>query len=241
MTDPIVNDARPIVELTGVAKRYDAIAGAAAPWVLDAIDLSVIGGQTLAIRGPSGSGKSTLLNIIGALDRPSAGRVLIDGADLAPLTDNQLATLRNRAIGFVFQSHHLLPQCTAIENVLVPTLANRDKSRRRSAAGRAVQLLGRVGLADHLHHRPGELSVGQCQRVAVVRALINEPKLLLADEPTGSLDRVAADGLVDLLVELNRTDRVTLIVATHGQQIAARMDRVVQLRDAHLVEGGAEP
>jgi len=227
--------------LTGVAKRYDAIADAAAPWVLDAIDLSVTEGETLAIRGPSGSGKSTLLNIIGALDRPSAGRVLIDGFDLAPLTDKQLATMRNGTIGFVFQSHHLLPQCTAIENILVPMLADPDKSRRRSAADRAVQLLGRMGLSDYLHHRPGELSGGQCQRVAVVRALINEPKLLLADEPTGSLDRAAADGLVDLLVELNLTDRVTLIVATHAQHVAVRMGRVVKLHDAHLVESGVEP
>ena len=186
------------------------------------------------IVGPSGCGKSTLLNIIGALDRPTSGRVLFDGQDLAALDDNELAKIRNKQIGFVFQMHHLLPQCTVLENVLVPTLAGKDRSAMEQARERATNLLQRVGLKEFLLHRPGQLSGGQRQRVAVVRALINQPKLLLADEPTGSLDREASEKIADLLVELNRSEKVTLIVVTHSHELAKRMGRVVELTEGSL-------
>ena len=186
------------------------------------------------IVGPSGCGKSTLLNIIGALDRPTSGRVLFDGRDLAALDDNELAKIRNKQIGFVFQMHHLLPQCTVLENVLVPTLAGKDRSAMEQARERATNLLQRVGLKEFLLHRPGQLSGGQRQRVAVVRALINQPKLLLADEPTGSLDREASEKIADLLVELNRSEKVTLIVVTHSHELAKRMGRVVELTEGSL-------
>ena len=225
-----------LLKLQDVAKRYPGPSGQQGPAVLSGLQLDVRAGESVAIVGPSGSGKSTLLNLIGALDHPSAGRVLLDGQDLAELTDSQLARLRNRQIGFIFQLHHLLPQCTVLENVLVPTLAGGSDGE---AVPRAKQLLERVGLGDLLDRRPGHISGGQRQRVAVVRSLINQPKLLLADEPTGSLDRSAADDLVELLVELNRRQEVTLIMVTHSTTLARRMDRVLELRDGRLVTAGA--
>ena len=222
-----------LLELIDVAKSYDA-GGDAAPVLRDA-SLRVAAGESLAIVGPSGSGKSTLLNLIGALDRPSAGRVVFDGRDLATLDDNQLAAIRNREIGFVFQLHHLLPQCTVLENVLVPTLVAGDEAYRQRADEIARRLLERVGLAERLTYRPGQLSGGERQRTAVVRALINQPKLLLADEPTGSLDRASSDTLADLLVELNREEGVALIVVTHALDLARRMARVLELKEGILV------
>jgi lipoprotein-releasing system ATP-binding protein len=194
-------------------------------------------GETLAIVGPSGSGKSTLLNIIGTLDRPSSGTVRLDGQDLTELDEAQLASLRNRRIGFVFQAHHLLPHCTVLENVLVPTLATRERAEQEGAGQRARRLLDRVGLGARLDHRPGQLSGGERQRVAVVRALINQPQLLLADEPTGALDRAAAEALAELLVDLNREHGVTLIVVTHALDLARRMGRVNVLKDGRLADG----
>src|SRR6266511_6397344 len=202
----------PLLKLTDVSKCYESPTGAELLSVLCDITLEIERGESVAIVGPSGSGKSTLLNIIGTLDRPSSGQVLLDGQDLSRLDDIQLAAIRNRQIGFIFQAHHLLPQCTVLENVLVPTLAERKSKARDGAVERAETLLQRVGLGQRLHHRPGQLSGGECQRVAVVRALINEPKLLLADEPTGALDRAAAENLAELLVQLNQEDGVTLIV-----------------------------
>jgi lipoprotein-releasing system ATP-binding protein len=195
----------------------------------------------VAIVGPSGSGKSTLLHIIGTLDRPTAGRVLLEGRDLATLTALEVAVVRNRQIGFIFQGHYLLPQCTVLENVLVPTLADPgDSAARDNAAKRAERLLTRVGLADRVSHRPGQLSGGERQRAAVVRALINQPALLLADEPTGSLDHMSADELTQLLAELNREEKVTLIVVTHARDLAHQMNRVLELKNGRLVpaEGG---
>lgn len=189
-------------------------------------------GESVAIVGPSGSGKSTLLNIIGTLDHPTDGRVLLDGTDLSQLDDKKLAKIRNSQIGFIFQLHHLLPQCTVWENVLVPTLVESDRCGRSEA--RAHRLLKRVGLEERLSHRPGQLSGGERQRVAVVRALINNPKLLLADEPTGSLDHSSADNLAQLLVELNREEDVTLIVVTHSLPLTESMDRVLKLRDGEI-------
>jgi ABC-type lipoprotein export system ATPase subunit len=221
--------------LRDVAKSYQSVLDGPAVPVLDGIAMEIQQGESCAIIGPSGSGKSTLLNIIGTLDRPTRGQVLLEGQDLAQLNETQLAAVRNRQIGFIFQAHHLLPQCTVLENVLVPTLVCDDRQLRQSAPERARRLLNRVGLGPRLHHRPGQLSGGERQRVAVVRGLINQPRLLLADEPTGALDRAAAEDLARLLVELNREERVTLMVATHALDLAEQMGRQFQLRDGWLV------
>jgi lipoprotein-releasing system ATP-binding protein len=220
--------------LRNVAKSYQSVLDGPAVSVLDGINMEIQQGESAAVLGPSGSGKSTLLNIIGTLDRPTRGQVLLEGQDLAQLDESQLAAVRNRKIGFIFQAHHLLPQCTVLENVLVPTLVCEDLPLRQSAPERARRLLDRVGLGPRLHHRPGQLSGGERQRVAVVRGLINQPRLLLADEPTGALDRAAAEELARLLVELNREERVTLIIATHALDLAAQMGRRFQLLDGRL-------
>jgi ABC-type lipoprotein export system ATPase subunit len=245
-----------LLELTDVTKRYDSPDAAGAVAVLNGVILAVARGESLAIVGPSGSGKSTLLQIIGTLDQPTGGRVMLAGRNLSQLDDVQLAAVRNRQIGFVFQSHYLLPQCTVWENVLVPTLAESGRTRHsvraasqgnddgahgvtrptETAQARALRLLKRVGLGERMNHRPGQLSGGERQRVAVVRALINQPELLLADEPTGALDHVSATALGQLLVELNREEGVTLIVVTHALELARRMGRVMELKDGLLVQ-----
>ena len=222
----------PLVELRGIVKRFESLVQA--PAVLDGIDLKIEVGESIAVVGPSGCGKSTLLNIIGALLPPSSGEVLFDGESLAGMTPDSLAGLRNREIGYVFQQHHLLPQCTALENVLIPTLVQGDRGQREKAQARARSLLETVGLADRVDHRPAHLSGGECQRVAVVRALINRPRLLLADEPTGSLDAAAADHLGELLCGLNSRESVALVTVTHSQQLAARMQRVYELASGEL-------
>jgi len=227
-----------MLELINVSKSYESPGDTAGLCVLKDITLKVEKGRSVAIVGPSGSGKSTLLNIIGTLDRPSGGRVLFDGKDLSKPADSELARIRNREIGFVFQLHHLLPQCTVLENVLVPTLADKKHLSPKESEERAINLLQRVGLKDHLLHRPGELSGGQRQRVAVVRALINRPRLLLADEPTGSLDERASQNIAELLVELNRSEQVTLILATHSMKLAENMGRVLELNNGVLAEKG---
>ena len=199
--------------------------------VLQGLSLEVGAGQTVGIIGPSGCGKSTLLNILGTLDEPDSGDVVLEGRNVADLDAAALAHLRNRRLGFVFQLHHLLPQCTVLENVLVPTLVGGGAD---TAAPRARHLLERVGLADRLQHYPGQLSGGERQRVAVVRALVNRPAVLLADEPTGSLDRAGAAALCDLLVELNAEEKVAIVMVTHAVELAERMQRVFELRDGAL-------
>ncbi|MCK4291746.1 MAG: ABC transporter ATP-binding protein [Planctomycetes bacterium] len=223
-----------MLELVSVAKSYESLGDREGLSVLKDITIKLEQGQALVIVGPSGSGKSTLLNIVGTLDRPSAGRVLFDGRDLAELDDMELARIRNRDIGFVFQLHHLLGQCTVLENVLVPTLVGKGRVSKKEVHQRAVDLLERVGLGGHLLHRPGELSGGERQRVAVVRALINKPRLLLADEPTGSLDEDSSRNIAELLVELNRSEQVTLIVVTHSPGLAERIGRVMELSNGLL-------
>ena len=213
-----------LLELSHVAKSYGTVE------VLKEVNLQLAAGEPIAIIGPSGSGKSTLLNIMGALDVPTRGTMSLDGRDLSHLTEKELAGIRNRQIGFIFQLHHLLPQCTVLENVLIPTLASPNTDRQ----DRAEQLLDRVGLKHRLTHRPGQLSGGECQRVAVVRALINQPKLLLADEPTGSLDHAAATNLGQLLCELNKEEGVALVLVTHSLELARQMPRVLELRDGEL-------
>ncbi|MCW5550953.1 MAG: ABC transporter ATP-binding protein [Verrucomicrobiae bacterium] len=229
-----------LLELKAVTKRYATANGANALPVLNGVTLTVTRGDSVAIIGPSGSGKSTLLQIVGTLDRATSGEVLLEGNNLAALDDQQVAAVRNQQIGFVFQAHYLLPQCSVWENVLVPTLAQSISEIRNPkpepAADRARRLLKRVGLAERLHHRPGQLSGGERQRVAVVRALINQPQLLLADEPTGALDHASATALGQLLVELNREEGVTLIVVTHALELAERMGRVMELKDGRLVQ-----
>lgn len=226
--------ASPLLKLTEVSKRYNSTDGDAPLTVLENITLEVNAGESVAIAGPSGSGKSTLLNIIGTLDRPTSGTVTLDGQDVTQLDEVGLAGLRNRQVGFVFQSHHLLPQCSVLENALVPTLADRNHPSRAGAVERATQWLKSVGLGERLSHRPGQLSGGERQRVAVVRALINQPKLLLADEPTGALDRASAENIAELLVRLNREEHVTLITVTHAPDLAKRMGRVLELRDGRI-------
>ena len=225
-------DTPALVELENVTKTYPTPGGEGLT-VLDDVSLAVGGGESLAIVGPSGSGKSTLLNIIGTLDRPTSGRVLLGGQDLSHLDDEDLAAVRSRRIGFVFQLHHLLPQCTALENVLVPALAGGGTVTKETEE-RGRQLLDRVGLADRMAYRPGHLSGGERQRVAVARALVNQPALLLADEPTGSLDRAASENLEQLLVEVNREEGVTLIVVTHAAALASHMAQAMDLRDGRL-------
>lgn len=228
-----MSPADSLLRLIDVSMRYAAVGGDAVD-VLSQVNLELQRGESLAIVGPSGCGKSTLLNIIGALDRPTAGQVLLEGEDITRLEGPALARLRNRRVGFVFQAHYLLPQCTVLENVLVPTLATDNEVLRDGAPDRARRLLERVGLAGRLKHRPGQLSGGERQRVAVVRALINEPQLLLADEPTGALDRASAEQLGHLLLDLNRQLRVSLIVVTHSLELANRMERILELRTGRL-------
>ena len=201
--------------------------------VLQGLSLEVARGESIAIVGSSGCGKSTLLNLIGTLDQPTSGTLTFDGRDLSQLNAEELALLRNCEMGFIFQSHHLLPQCSVMENVLVPTIAHRTSSASDEERGR--RLLERVGLDERLSHRPSQLSGGERQRVAVVRALINEPQLLLADEPTGALDEETADKLGQLLVELNREENVTLITVTHSHSLADRMNRTVKLADGQII------
>jgi predicted ABC-type transport system involved in lysophospholipase L1 biosynthesis ATPase subunit len=224
--------AETLLQLSGVSKEFSA--GAAPLKILSNLDLTVLAGESLAIIGPSGSGKSTLLNLIGSLDRPTSGKVMLDGQDLTSLNDKELAKVRNRRIGFIFQGHHLLPQCSVLENVLVPTLADGSSGANDAALERAKALLKRVGLGERLNHRPAQLSGGERQRTAVVRALINQPQLLLADEPTGALDQTSAANLADLLVELNREQKVALVVVTHSPALAARMSRALELRNGRL-------
>jgi len=200
--------------------------------VLRDVSLELEQDENVAIVGPSGSGKSTLLSIIGTLDKPTAGRVVLDGQDPAELKESRLADFRNRRIGFVFQDHHLLPQCTVLENVLVPSVAGGPT--RPETIDRARVLLDRVGLSKRLDHRPAELSGGERQRTALARALINRPALLLADEPTGNLDRSTATRVGELLLELQRQEQMMMIVVTHSERLAELMSRQFELDDGSL-------
>jgi lipoprotein-releasing system ATP-binding protein len=225
-----VKTEEPLLELKAVSKDYGD------GDVLRDVNLRLERAEAIAIVGPSGSGKSTLLNIIGTLDRPTSGTVFFEGDELFRLSAGEMAPVRNRKIGFVFQLHHLLPQCSILENVLMPTLAAAARDRSDEVRPRAERLLDRVGLGPRKLQRPGQLSGGERQRAAVVRALINQPKLLLADEPTGSLDRASAEKLRDLLIEVNRDEGVALIVVTHSLELARGLDQIYEMRDGSLVE-----
>jgi lipoprotein-releasing system ATP-binding protein len=200
--------------------------------ILREINLTLARGEALAVMGPSGSGKSTLLHILGTLDRPTRGHVRLEGQDPFLLSERELADFRNRHIGFVFQDHHLLPQCSVLENVLIPTLVG--PTRPAEVKGWARELLDRVGLGHRLSHRPGELSGGERQRVAVARALIHRPLLLLADEPTGNLDRSLAHEVGQLLVDLHRQERTILIVVTHSPELAGLLPRTLVMDNGQL-------
>ena len=222
-----------LAELSNVTKSYRSDAGAVP--VLNGISLTIAEGETVAITGPSGCGKSTLLNLLGALDQADSGEIRVADRDLTKLDAQQLAEFRNTTVGFVFQLHHLLPQCTVLENVLVPSIVRKDADRAALRA-RAAQLLGAVGLSHRLDHRPGQLSGGERQRAAVARALINSPKLLLADEPTGALDRASAERLADLLAEVHQREKITIVMVTHAPELARRMGRVLGLVDGKLAD-----
>jgi lipoprotein-releasing system ATP-binding protein len=221
-----------LLKLENISKSYGNPAHTTHQVVLDNLSFSVNESDTLAILGPSGSGKSTLLNIIGTLDRPDTGTYTYNGKDITTFTDTELDLFRNREIGFVFQFHHLLPQCNLLENVLIPTLV--DRSDQKEKIQYAEQLLNRVGLWEHRHKLPGQLSGGECQRAAVVRAMINRPSLILADEPTGALDRKNVDKMSELLLQLNSEEQVTLVLVTHSKSLASKMGTVYEIIEGKL-------
>ena len=220
-----------LLEVRNLYKSYGN--GAGKVDVVKGIDLTVEAGDTVALVGPSGAGKSTLLHIMGTIDRPSTGEVLFDGKDIFALSDQPLASFRNRSIGFVFQFHHLLPEFTALENVMMPLLIGGTK--RSQAEGRAKSLLDDVGLSHRVTHRPGELSGGEQQRVAIARALVRSPRLLLADEPTGNLDMKTSEEVHALLYSIQRQSGITLVIVTHNEKLAAGMGRTVRIVDGRIV------
>lgn len=229
----LCNSEFPMIEVSCISKSYDSPAGPVT--VLRNLDLNVAAGEAIAVVGPSGSGKTTLLNLLGALDQPSAGSIVFDGVNLGELTPEAAAQFRNRSIGFIFQLHYLLPQCTIVENVLVPRLAGGWDEDARTVHDRAESLLEQVGLKDRMSHRPWQLSGGEQLRVAIARSLINRPKLILADEPTGSLDPSTGERIGDLLLRTNEGSQVALIVVTHNPGLAQRMHKTYRLEAGRLV------
>ncbi len=224
----------PILQLSKVSKTFDGPEGGQPVRVFEDINLELNEGQSAAIVGPSGSGKSTLLNLIGALDKPTSGIINVDGKNILELKGQETAAFRNQTIGFIFQLHHLLPQCTVMENIIVPSLAGHTREHKGVISHRARSLLSEVGLAQRLQHRPAELSGGERQRASVARALINQPRILLADEPTGALDKANSDRLVEILLKLNREKNLTLVVITHSLEVAQQMEHVYRLDDGTL-------
>ncbi len=224
-----------LAELKQVTKYYGLPGSTQGRKVLHEISLQVAENDKIAIVGPSGSGKSTLLNILGTLDSPTSGKVMLKGISVDEMDENRLAETRNKDIGFVFQMHYLLPQLTLLENVLLPLLPQKDKAIQKTAHDRALHLIDRVGLSQYRDKFPAQLSGGECQRTAVVRALINQPRLLLADEPTGSLDAENASQLANLLTELNKEQGVALVIVTHSMELATKMDQVYKLHEGSLI------
>ena len=223
-----------MIEVAGLSKIYETPGGAVR--VLEGLELAVAAGEAVAIVGPSGSGKTTLLNLLGALDRPSGGTIRIAGEDIGGLSAAAAARFRNRALGLVFQHHHLLPQLTVLENVLLPRLAGGWEEPAVATTQRARDLLGKVGLDHRLNHLPWQLSGGEMLRAGVARALLNRPSVLLADEPTGLLDEAATAMVADLLLQLNRDEAVTMVVVTHNPALARKIGRTFELTHGKLKE-----
>jgi ABC-type lipoprotein export system ATPase subunit len=225
----------PLVELRNVSKAYREPGGAKVP-VLQGVSLAIEPGESVAIVGPSGCGKSTLLNILGTLDTADDGEFLFDGQSVKGASEERIRELRSQSIGFIFQLHHLLPQCTVLENVLLPTLARPGHLDAAATQQRAVELLGAVGLEHRANYKPAQISGGERQRVAVVRALMNSPKLILADEPTGALDEANANTLTNLMINLVEKSGIALVLVTHQMAQAERMKRLLRLHNGSLVK-----
>jgi lipoprotein-releasing system ATP-binding protein len=223
-----------LVEVQDLQKSFRS--GSEALQILKGIDFQIPSGQMVAICGASGVGKSTLLHILGTLERPTEGKVIYEGVDIFTLEDNQIADFRNREVGFVFQFHHLLPEFTALENVILPLLISGE--RRPKALDRGMELLTDVGLADRSTHKPGELSGGEQQRVAIARALCMDPKIVFADEPTGNLDTLTGEIVHDLLRELNRSKKITFVIVTHNKHLAKKSDRIINMVDGQIYQRG---
>lgn len=223
------------ISLTDITKSYQIPGSDFKREVLKSVNLEIEPGSSIGIIGPSGSGKSTLLNIIGTLDSPDQGIVKFDKQIINDLKANDLAELRNKKIGFIFQMHHLLPQLNVLENVLVPTIPLKDKQLKKETTRRAKELLEMVGLQDRITQIPSQMSVGECQRTAVVRALINSPDIILADEPTGSLDQENANALGELLTKIQKEQNVTLITVTHSLELANKMEKQYKLNNGNLI------
>ena len=219
-----------VIVTRGLEKSYAM--GSGVVMALSGVDLEVDHGEMVAVMGVSGAGKTTLLHILGALDRPTKGEVILEGKSLSERTEIELARLRNQHVGFVFQFHHLLPEFSGLENVMIPGLL--QGARKKEVEQQAKELLSRMGLAERWNHRPGELSGGEQQRVAIARALINNPSVILADEPTGNLDSSTAETIFELLREINEKNRQTILVATHNRSMAEKMDRVIAVVDGKI-------
>lgn len=226
------DDQGMIITARNIHKKYQQ--GSNVLHILRGVDLDIHAGEVLALVGPSGAGKSTLLHILGGLDRPDEGDVILDGKNVYNINDAERARLRNLQVGFVFQFYHLLPEFTALENVALPQLITQGTGKQDAVNARAKELLSKVGLKERAAHRPHELSGGEQQRVAIARALINSPKIVFCDEPTGNLDSKSGEAIIDILLNLNKTGRQTLVIVTHDEKIAARSSRIIHIKDGKL-------
>ena len=232
--EPVVHEDSKdmILSARNIHRKYQQ--GSSALHILKGVDLDINEGDVLSLVGPSGAGKSTLLHILGGLDKPNEGDVLLDGKNVYTISDAERSRIRNLQVGFVFQFYHLLPEFTALENVALPALITSGTGKSQAATLRARELLEKVGLKDRVTHRPQELSGGEQQRVAIARALINKPKIVFCDEPTGNLDSKSGEAIIELLLDLSKIQRQTLVIVTHDEKIAARSSRIIYIKDGKL-------